>query len=343
MTSENLFFKRYVRLEFDFRGKPALLIGKAAHETIEHIYQDILEKRGASMDYVAMAQGIFSRMLEEEDANAIQRLGIEKEGITKTDTGDIPFYTEEQLATIRAEAVDYGLTGSEEKAREELTYAINNYLANMDDSETISTEIMETVEFSDLEGNLMPVPLKGIIDRIERHPVYGEGLRDYKIVGKFCNPEERQPAYEIQAAAFYFIYQGLKGHPPEYALFEEVLKKESGYILPAEPNRRLLQADLRSECDKHGITWEKYDKNADLQNKLIIAGVLVKEPSTQQIVIKYAERMDIIEAFLEIYKRIVNRLGLIALYSVDYGELCNPFDMMSGKEAWEDFTGGISS
>jgi len=51
--------------------------------------------------------------------------------------------------------------------------------------------------------------------------------------------------------------------------------------------------------------------------------------------------MDIIEAFLEIYKRIVNRLGIIALYNVEYGELCNPFDQMNGKEAWADFTEGL--
>lgn len=121
-------------------------------------------------------------------------------------------------------------------------------------------------------------------------------------------------------------------------MFEEVLKKESGYILPEDPTRRLLQADLRSECDKHGITWEKYDKNADLQNKLIVAGVLVKESSVQKIVYKYEERPDIIESFLEIYKRILNRLGIIALYNVEYGELVNPFDQMNGKENWADFT-----
>lgn len=52
----------------------------------------------------------------------------------------------------------------------------------------------------------MPLPLKGIIDRIERHPEHGEGLRDYKIVAMFSNPEEANPGYELQAAAFYFIY-----------------------------------------------------------------------------------------------------------------------------------------
>lgn len=53
-------------------------------------------------------------------------------------------------------------------------------------------------------------------------------------------------------------------------MFEEVLKKEPGYIVPAEPERKLLQADLRELCDTHGITWEKYDKNEQLKEKLVL-------------------------------------------------------------------------
>lgn len=331
LQSENMFFKRYVRLEFDVKEKPAMLIGKAAHETIERIYQD--KSNGITGEnYQDIAQAVLTRMLNEARKNAQDRLGIKE-------------IDPEQESTIKdqieKEAIEWGKTVTEEKAREQLTFAISNYLANLDNSETISTEIMETVQFTDLEGQIMPLPLKGIIDRIERNEIAEEGLRDYKIVAMFSDPNEKNAAYELQAASFYYVFQGLKGYPPKFAIFEEVLKKESGYILKEDPTRRLLQKDLRELCEKHGLGWEKYDKNEDLQNKLILAGVLVKEPSVQKIVIRYEERMDIIETFLEIYKRILNRLGLIALYNVEYGELVNPFDQMNGKDAWKDFTEGI--
>lgn len=208
LSSENLFFKKYVRLEFDEKGKPAMIVGNAAHEVFEQIYQDKLQHGNFSPNlegYTTLAQGVFTRILNEHREKAKQRLGI-----TEID----PEKEAETLAAIEKEAIEWGKTITEEKCREQLASAIKNKLEHLDDTETISTEIMETVQFTDLEGNLMPLPLKGIIDRIERRTLAPgsteEGLRDYKVVAKFSNPEERNPGYELQAAAFYFIFQGLK-------------------------------------------------------------------------------------------------------------------------------------
>lgn len=345
LSSENLFFKKYVRLEFDEKGKPAMIVGNAAHEAFEKLYQDLLADHqhrleGAELfeHYNEFAQGVFTRYLNEHREKAKQRLGI-----TEID----PEKEAETLTAIEKEAIEWGKTITEKKCREQLASAIKNKLEHLDDTETISTEIMETVQFTDLEGNLMPLPLKGIIDRIERRTLAPgsteEGLRDYKVVAKFSNPDERNPGYELQAAAFYFIFQGLRGYPPKYAIFEEVLKSEGGYICKDDPTRKLLQADLRELCDTHMITWEKYDKNVQLQEKLVMAGVLVKEPGVQKIEYIYEERMDIIDAFLEVYKVILNRLGMDALYDLPIKPLPNPFDQMSGKEAWSDFTEVLES
>lgn len=38
LTSENLFYKRYVRSEFDEKGKPSMMIGKAVHYAIEQFH-----------------------------------------------------------------------------------------------------------------------------------------------------------------------------------------------------------------------------------------------------------------------------------------------------------------
>jgi hypothetical protein len=353
LQSENLFFKRYVRLEFDNKEKPSMLIGKAGHETIEKYWQDQhfnTREEGAPdptvLFYIEYAQGVFTRMLQEAREKAAERLEFKKVPSEDAENPSNAYidkngeYIHDADERIEAEAIEWSKTIDEQKAREQLSIAVKNYIENADNSETISTEISETVEFTDLDGEVMPLPLKGIIDRIERSEL-GEGLRDYKIVASFSDQNERNAGYEMQAAAFYFVYQGIKGKAPEYAIFEEVLKKESGYILPEDPTKKLLQADLRELCEKHQLGWEKFEKNAQLQEKLLFAKILEKEPAVKRIIYKYSERQDILEAFLEIYKRIINRLGLIALYQVPYSELVNPFDQMNGSEAWKDFTEGL--
>jgi hypothetical protein len=376
LQSENLFFKKYVRLEFDEKGKPSMLVGKAAHETVEIFWKDIMRapetieacenqlgdgtdsglkekiselqrSEGHIAFYQDRADEIFSRMLEEERDKAANRLGFEKVVSEDPETTSNAYinasgeYVHDADTLIEAEAIEWSKTVDEEKCREQLATAIRNYIENADTSTTVATETMETVEFRDLEGEIMPLPIKGVIDRLETHPEHGQGLRDYKFVASFSDQDSRNAGYELQGAAYYFVYQGITGRAPDYVIFEEVLKKEPGYILAADPTRKLLQADLRELCDMHGLGWEKFEKNAQLQDKLAFAKVLTKESSVRRIVYKYAERRDILEVFLEIYKRILNRLGLICLFSVPYDELVNPFDQMNGKEAWDDFTIGI--
>lgn len=69
------------------------------------------------------------------------------------------------------------------------------------------------------------------------------------------------------------------------------------------------------------------------------AKVLVKEPGIRKIRYDYRsqEGIEMISDFLEIYKRIMYRLIIQALYDIDMKPLPNPFDQMSGKDSWQDF------
>lgn len=240
---------------------------------------------------------------------------------------------------IEERAIEWSKTITQEKAIEQMDTAVVNYLSDPDSNNWIprSVEISETVLFSDFEGDVMPVPLKGILDMIAVDSEGREGIVDYKIVTMFSDPVLGSPSYEIQAAVLYFVYQGLRGKAPDFAVFEEVKKSESGYVLASDPTHKLLQADLRELCETHGLGWEKFEKNDQLKDKLAFAKVLIKEPSVNRIVYRFEERKDILRNFLEIYRRVVNRLGISALFSVPYEELPNPFDMMSGKDSWKDF------
>ena len=109
------------------------------------------------------------------------------------------------------------------------------------------------------------------------------------------------------------------------------MKKETGYVYPKDPARKLLQKDLRELCDEGGIEYGKYDKNIDLQTKLVNAGILEKQNAINVVYYDFEKSKEILDSFIEVYKRIVTRLGIIALYNVDYKELPNPFDTMNYK------------
>lgn len=93
-----------------------------------------------------------------------------------------------ELARIEAEAVDWGKTGSEADCIETIGICLDNFLSEYNPEAGIKvtgSEINQTVRFSDFEGNVQPIPLKGIMDAMEEHPDGTKGIREYKTVAKF--------------------------------------------------------------------------------------------------------------------------------------------------------------
>ena len=158
----------------DDKENPAMMIGKSAHETIERMYQDIMEWGLKSKDvYKQHAHISMSHIMDEARKRAIERLGIE---------GAYDALSTEQFEEIELEAIKWTKTVNETDAFDMLFTAVSNYYDNISDTETICTEIVETVQFTDFDGNIMPLPLKGIIDRIQKDKDGNEWLVDYKIV-----------------------------------------------------------------------------------------------------------------------------------------------------------------
>jgi len=91
-------------------------------------------------------------------------------------------------------------------------------------------------------------------------------------------------------------------------IFDETLKGDAKVVCKEDPTRKLLQADLKELADVNGIEYEKYVKNAELIEMLLTAGVLEYTKTLKPIIIDYDETPEIITAFLEIYKIVLNRL-----------------------------------
>ena len=176
LNSENMFFKRYVRQEFDEKGKPAMMVGNAVHKALEEYWNDkhivtMTEEQAAALNieyYQRVAIRAFEKNLEDLRQKAAERLGLKPAEIIIDTTGEEEkeraIFSQAQKEFIEAEAIDWGKTGNETESREEINRAVRNYITSVEAEKseyiTISTETTETVQFTDLEGQVMPLPLK---------------------------------------------------------------------------------------------------------------------------------------------------------------------------------------
>ena len=110
----------------------------------------------------------------------------------------------------------------------------------------------------------------------------------------------------------------------------------------------LLQPELRKLCEKHNIDWAtgnngKYMTNDLMKEALVKVGEIEKPQARKPIVIDYTERPDVVNAFIKIYKLVVNRIGIMSLYDIPLEFLPNPFAMYSGEQSWQDFKAELNN
>lgn len=236
-------------------------------------------------------------------------------------------YYNEELETAKSQFIEYGKTGSKEKAEKELVIGIINYLnCEIPGLRPIVTELAEVTEFQDFDGNDMPVPLKGKPDMLAM--INDEDIIvDYKLVSQFG---ERNGAYEIQASNYYFLAQRILWRKPKKMLFIETLKKE------VNPASWLLKPQLIAMCEEHGITVDKKDTVAILVEKLLAKEVLEIPSAINIIEIDFEEDPGLIQAFIEIYKEILNR-SYYFFIEKSLRFLPNPKADFTGGESWSDF------
>jgi len=120
----------------------------------------------------------------------------------------------------------------------------------------------------------------------------------------------------MQAGAYFFIAQAITGKIPSKMIFDEVLKSDAKVVWKEDPTRKLLQKDLKELADANGIEYEKYVKNAELIEMLLNADVLEYTKTRQPYVIDYKANPTVIDAFLNVYKAVLNRLAIISLYEI---------------------------
>lgn len=191
LTDRQSFFKRYVRLEFDKKESPALIEGKAVHAVLEGYWK--AKKDGADFNW----------------AEAVD----EQERII--------------AAKDREGRIDWGKSGDLEKSQKNLRQAIEFYQESPPEyGEIVSIEDEFISNFEDLEGNDMPIPLKGFCDLIVKE---GEDyvIVDHKTVALVKQQDEPAPAFELQAAAYWFLVRKEYGINPKRMIFDQIKKTKN--------------------------------------------------------------------------------------------------------------------
>ncbi len=144
-----------------------------------------------------------------------------------------------------AQAIEYGLRGgliflemynegfinftttlpNKQKMMDALAFAYNAYVQQMpyEPGKVLSTE-EEIIEAIDIEWRgqrlRLPVPLKGILDRVWRDDGKLK-VTDYKTCYQYSNPEKIDGAKILQAVEYYLLTYAKYGEPPYSITFEE--------------------------------------------------------------------------------------------------------------------------
>jgi hypothetical protein len=159
-------------------------------------------------------------------------------------------------------------------------------------------------------------------------------VTDYKTVSSFSDPKVENASFDIQAAASFFAAMVITGKVPRKFTFLEILKKKPGYIYPTDPENKLLKDDLIDIAADNEIIFEPKILVAEMKRILVEAGVLEKEKAVQKIEIIYADRPEVVDSFIALYKGILNMFVITELYGCF---LPNVTEKYSGSSSWEDF------
>lgn len=195
LTDRQSFFKRYVRLEFEMTKGPSLIEGSLFHSVLELYWQEHKEGRQDKFDVEAAFQ---SRLQQAEIDQSF-------------------------------EGVNWWSTGSKEKSIETVQKSLGFYFAELPKWTTdqiIGIEARFLSDFEDLEGNSMPIPLKGFLDLIVKD---GEDIivEDHKLVSVCTEQDKVDPKYEIQACEYWFLIRKQFWLNPKRMIFRQVKKSKN--------------------------------------------------------------------------------------------------------------------
>jgi len=192
LGDRQLFFKRYIRLEFDQKRGPAALEGSCVHAILAEYWKMEMEGKGRDFDWIKSTESNLRSFFSEE-------------------------YKEWDM-------IDWGKTGDPEKSKRKVRTAIEFYVADLPDYIPVNVEEAFISDFEDMENNTQPIPVKCIVDLLVGHEKDEKkyGIIDHKVTTMPKEPGQPAPAYEIQACANFFAVRKHFGLNPYSMIFDQI-------------------------------------------------------------------------------------------------------------------------
>ena len=190
MKNEYSFFDKYVLLNWNNTTGQPLMVGSAFHYALEQFY--ILQGEGKTLTKQEVLKIATDKLSDEIEAN--EQAGLKEfvssklgpDGVIAFESVEHPddvHYTEARETHLLANAItqeeideakrmfiDWGKTQSPASALAEIEVLVENYFTRTPYTaqQVLHVEANETAHITDLEGEVMPMPMKGKMDLIIR-------------------------------------------------------------------------------------------------------------------------------------------------------------------------------
>jgi len=135
------------------------------------------------------------------------------------------------LSSISDSGVDWGKTGSRQKVNETYAQAINWYFEEMPAfHEILGAEVGVTREVATVDGQSLPLPLKGFMDLIVRNKLGQIEIVDHKFVRSYSDGSVDSFGHFVQAMFNFHLVWAEYGEKPSRMIFNElkVSKNKNG-------------------------------------------------------------------------------------------------------------------
>lgn len=229
--------------------------------------------------------------------------------------------------------INWGATWTYEKIMEGITFGVSNWFdqvyPRVKNWKLIGVEFERTMDVCDLNGEILDLPLKFIIDAVFEDENGDLIIVDWKFKWTLADDTSIKPDYDMQWATYFYGGMTAFGKKPKKAIFIEIQPSE------AKPPY-MQQAELRELCDANGIDWEKWNKGKYMTNALMTDALMEKwvielKPVVYEYTIDFVEKPYLLDMWQVFYNQTIKRLHQLLVQNDDF--VPNIFD--------QSFDGGI--
>lgn len=188
LNDRQMFFRQYVRYEFDNTSSPSLIEGSAVHYALENYYTDIKDNNGVTKSPEAYVQIAIDKLAELADT----------------------------------EQVEWGKTGTLDDSKRKVTTCLDGYFNEISPLKPLAVEQKIVASFTEL-----PIPIKAVSDLVCEEDA-DIVIIDHKTVSSFSDINAPiNPNYIIQAVCNFWTVWFEYNRKPARMYFDEIKKSKN--------------------------------------------------------------------------------------------------------------------